>query len=85
MAHKLANLINSMHSKCRYIMHIAGLSKSIKKGGGRGTRKAFIASCKTKPLKWEHCLEVRLKMCEEALSNQVKREKKKSFVRNRRK
>lgn len=59
-------------------MLIAGLSKSIKKGGGRGTRKGFIASCKTKPLKWEHCLEVRLKMCEEALSNQVKREKKKA-------
>lgn len=41
------------------------------------TRKPFIASCKKKPLKWEHCLEVRLKMCEEALSNQVKRAKKK--------
>lgn len=44
---------------------------------GGVTRKSFIASCKKKPLKWEHCLEVRLKMCEEALSNQVKRVKKK--------
>lgn len=68
-----------MHSKCRLIIHahIAGLPESIKKGLGGGTRKAFIASCKTKLLKWEHCLEVRLKMCEEALSNQVKRAKKK--------
>lgn len=47
--------------------------------GGGGTQKAFIASCKTKLLKWEHCLEVRLKMCEEALNNQVKRAKKASW------
>lgn len=48
------------------------------------TRKSFIASCKKKPLKWSTLSGVRLEMCEEALSNQVK-EKKKSFVRNRRK
>lgn len=60
------------------------------------TRKSFMVSCEEKPLKLNTLSGGgggrvggsggRLKMCEEALSNQVKeKEKKKSFVRNRRK
>lgn len=43
------------------------------------TRLSFIASCKQKPFKWEHCPEVRLRTCEEAFGNQVKKAKKKKL------